>query len=443
MGLPKQNLEVNTEYKQSYGEVHTPYQLIEKMFSLLPASIFSDPSKRWLDPGAGRGYFSIYLFEKLMNGLQDVIKDSEVRKSHILSNMIWVIELNEEHIDNLKSIFHNVIHVDYLTIQREAFTEPFDVIIGNPPFNFGGLKKVPTNNERNKKMDGKTIWSKFIKHSISSLLKDNGLLLFIVPSIWMKHDKEHMHFYLTQYNIHKIHCLTNTEMNKYFNGHAQTPSCFFLLEKKSTEKKVLLYDVDYEKYVSFNLRPEHIIPVACSFVLNQVFPYVDKYGSLHKIIKTNLPNKLITLSTVHSKSHPFPNIKTCVIKNKINPELVIEYSNKPCPYYGKSKLILPHGMYGFPFIDIDGKYGVSNRDKYVYLSNNKDELQKLSRFLSSDLVFYLYNATRYRMKYLEKYIFSYLPNILEMREDELTNLLSIPIPYNKNKYTGYSTQADY
>ena len=65
-----------------------------------------------------------------------------------------------------------------------------------------------------------------------------------------------------------------------------------------------------------------------------------------------------------------------------------------------------------PFMDEEGIYGISNRDKYVYLSNNLNHLQKLRDFLSSDLAFYLYNATRYRMKYLEKYIFSYLPNIL-------------------------------
>ena len=129
---------------------------------------------------------------------------------------------------------------------------------------------------------------KFIKHSVS-LLRERGLLLFIVPSIWMKEDKEKMYFYMTQYQIHKLHCLTNTQMNAYFKGHAQTPSCFFLMEKKSTEKTVLLYDNDYEKYIPFHLRPEHILPVSCAHILTQILPYVNKYGSLKKMIKTNLP----------------------------------------------------------------------------------------------------------------------------------------------------------
>lgn len=435
MDLPKQDLSVNIEYKQNYGEVHTPFLLIEKMFKLIPEPWFSDPTKKWLDPGAGRGYFSMYLYMKLMLGLFDIFPNAAERRHHILSKMIWVVELNEEHIEKLKLTFQNVIHTDFLTTERETFGIDFDVILGNPPFNFGGLKKVPTNSERNKKKDGQTVWSKFTKKSIS-LLKDNGLLLFIVPSIWMKQDKEQMYFYMTQFKIHKIHCLTNTEMNSFFKGHAQTPSCFFLMEKKSTDKKVLLYDKDYNDYVTFNLRNEHIIPVSCANVLNQILPYVDKYGSLDQMIKTNLPNKGINFSTTKNKNYPYSNIKTCIIKDKIHPEVVIEYSDKPCPFYGKKKLIMAHGMYGFPFVDQEGIYGISNRDKYIFLSDNISHLQKLKCFLSSDLVFYLYDATRYRMKYLEKYIFSYLPNVINMREEDLSTMLkNLKIPINRNKYT--------
>ena len=35
----------------------------------------------------------------------------------------------------------NIYHEDFLEIERKGF----DFIIGNPPFNVGGLVKVPTN----------------------------------------------------------------------------------------------------------------------------------------------------------------------------------------------------------------------------------------------------------------------------------------------------------
>ena len=439
MDLPKQNLEVNIENKQNYGEVHSPYGLIEKMFGILPEEIYNDPSKRWLDPGTGRGFFALFLYHKLMQTLTSAFPDKTKRREHILKNMIWMVELNQEHHDALKQAFPggNLVTTDYLTTQSATFGTYFDVIIGNPPFNFGGLKKVPTNKTRTKKTDGKTIWAEFIKQSVS-LLNPNGYLIFIVPSIWMKEDKDLMYYYMTQFKIHKIHCLTNTEMNCLFKGHAQTPSCYFMLENKSTDKKVLLYDNDENNYIEFPLRNERVLPVSGAAILREMLHYVDKYGSLSGIKKSNLPGKSISFSLTKSKKFPYPNIKTCVIKDKIQPELVIQYSNKPCPFYGIRKLVLAHGMYGFPFLDPEGKYGISNRDKYVYQTDTIEELQILHDFLSSDLAFYLFNATRYRMKYLEKYIFRYLPNVLKMPKNEVQemyNIFETRIPNGKkNKY---------
>jgi tRNA1(Val) A37 N6-methylase TrmN6 len=436
VSLGKQDLSIVIENKQNFGEVHTPYSFIERMFELLPESIFYEPERKWLDPGAGRGYFSLYLYDRLMRSLEKSFPNPEKRRSHIISNMIWMIELNPAHTQTVKAAFNaselNLISKDFLLMETNELPE-FDVVIGNPPFNSGGLKKVPTNNEKSKKMDGKTIWSQFIKKSIS-FLSPTGLLLFVVPSIWMKEDKEGMYFYMNQYKIHKLHCLTNTEMNRIFKGHAQTPSCYFLLEKKSTEKKVLLYDKDVKAYVEYPLRSDHILPVACAFIAKKLMPYVDKYGSLNFVKKSNLPGKNINLSPQKSKNYSFPNIKTCILKEKIQPELVVEYSNKPCVFHGKKKLVLAHGMYGFPYIDATGEFGISNRDKYVFLSDNNNELKILHRFLSSPLVFYMWDSTRYRMKYLEKYVFSLLPNVLKMSEEERKAFeldMNIKIPQNK------------
>jgi hypothetical protein len=435
--LAKQDLTINLDNKNKFGEVHTPYSLIAKMFALLPNTIFTDPSKKWLDTGAGRGFFSLFLVEKLMDGLESSIPDPVIRKSHILTNMLWMVELNAEHFPHLTQAFpkSNIIQGDFLSQCPSLLPSSFDIVFGNPPFNAGGLKKVPTNNERNKKQDGKTIWSDFIKQSIS-LLASNGLLLYIVPSIWMKEDKQKMYFYMTQFKIHRLHALTNTEMNSCFKGHAQTPSCFFLLEKKPTDHTLMLFDKDApteDPWVDFPLRAENILPVMCAHFIKKMLPYVDKYGSLSFVHKSNLPSKHITFSNSCTEQHPFPNIKTCIIENTDQPALVINWSNNPCPFWGKKKVVLAHGMYGFPYIDGNGKYGISNRDKYVFLADNEADRTRLHSFLSSDLVFYLFNATRYRMKYLEKYIFSYLPNVLKMEPDVLEELRTIMIP-QKNKY---------
>ena len=425
MDLPKQDLSVNLENKQNFGEVHTPYSLIERIFTLIPESVFSDPKRRWLDPGAGRGFFSLFLYNKLMVTLTSVFPDPVERRTHILEKMIWMVELNQEHHPILRDTFPNanLVTEDYLTTAPETYGTKFDIIMGNPPFNFGGLKKVPTNSTRAKKQDGKTVWSQFIKQSIS-LLTDNGYLAFIVPSIWMKEDKDAMYFYMTQFKLHKIHCLTNTEMNCLFKGHAQTPSCYILLEKKSTDKKALIFDNDTQEYVEFPLRSENVLPVSCATLVREMLPFVDKHGSLAHVLKSNLPGKHIEFSLNRSKKFAFSNIKTCIIKDKIVPELVLNYSNKPCPFYGKKKIVLAHGMYGFPYLDSTGEFGISNRDKYIFLSDKNTDLERLRDFLSTDVAFNLFDATRYRMKYLEKYIFRYLPNVLNMTEREITNMLN-------------------
>ena len=65
---------------------------------------------------------------------------------------------------------------------------------------------------------------------------------------------------------------------------------------------------------------------------------------------------------------------------------------------------MPHGMWGFPYCDIKGEFGICNRDKYVILSDDEERLNRLAQFFSTKTARYLFLATRYRMKLLEKYI---------------------------------------
>ena len=58
----QQSFNVSNEDKMEYGEIYTPFSLIEDMFNMLPINTFSNKEAKWLDPGAGTGYFSIYLY---------------------------------------------------------------------------------------------------------------------------------------------------------------------------------------------------------------------------------------------------------------------------------------------------------------------------------------------------------------------------------------------
>ena len=60
------------------------------------------------------------------------------------------------HIENLFP-GGNILHQDFLSMTSSQL-HAFDIVI-KPSFNSGGMKKVPTNNERNKK----TRWSNYME----------------------------------------------------------------------------------------------------------------------------------------------------------------------------------------------------------------------------------------------------------------------------------------
>lgn len=412
-----QNLSINPEAKLLYGEILTPFSLIDDMFDMLPKEVFSDRNKCWLDAGAGTGFFTMKLYWRLYDGLKNVIKDSEARKNHIIEKMLHLSELRDENILKLREIFGekaNIFKGNFLELKGK-----YDYIIGNPPYNCNGIKKVPTNNKLSKKRDGQTIWVAFVRHSVK-LLRERGNLLVIIPSIWMKPDKAMMYNFLTSYKIKKLKCLTNTETNSYFSGQAQTPTCYFHLIKEPTDNIIDLYDKDLKQYIEYPFDVNEPLPVFGASVLKKIKIKENQF-KLQKVYKTNMPSKTISLCKQYSKDHPYKNIRTTIL-SKLDAKLVYEYSNKPMAFYGKKKLVMGHKMYGFPFIDYKGEYGISNRDNYVILSENDAVLERLCEFFSNKLALYLFETTRYRMKYLEKYIFQLLPDInkLDKVPDKLT-----------------------
>ena len=139
-------LPVNAENKFQHGELFTPKVLIDEMIGLFPESLFENPNLRWLDPGCGKGQFSAAVYTKLDLGLQTCLPNDSLRRAHILEKMLYMVELNDEHEDDLVSQFGlgaNIIMGDYL--DHDFGDIQFDIILGNPPYNFGGVKKVPTN----------------------------------------------------------------------------------------------------------------------------------------------------------------------------------------------------------------------------------------------------------------------------------------------------------
>ena len=408
----KQIITTNPENKTLYGEIFTPFSMINIMLDMMPNETFTDPLKTFMDCGAGTGFFSMMLFWRLDDGLATAIPKQKVRHSHIIKNMLYMCEIRNENSTKIKELFGeeaNIIECDYLSYVCRTF----DYIIGNPPYNCNGIKKVPTNYIKDKKKDGTTIWSSFVRHSFG-LLNPSGEIMMIIPSIWMKPDKEKTYEFMTNFKLKKIRCMSNTLTNFYFKGEAQTPTCLVYAKNVKNDCIVSLYDNDMKTYVSYPYYVGEALPVFGASILKKIKG--DASSPRLSVFKTNMPPKRASIRKECSATHPHINIRTALIVNKKDVSLVVDYSSDELVFAGRKKLVLPHKMYGFPYLDIEGKYGISNRDSYVILSDSNDYLSRLCEFFKTKTAIYLFECTRYRMKYLEKYIFEMIPDITRLSD---------------------------
>ena len=79
-------------------------------------------------------------------------------------------------------------------------------------------------------------------------------------------------------------------------------------------------------------------------------------------------------------------------------------------------------MYGLPFFDVEGKYGVSTRDNYIIANKSYEEFIKLQKLFYTKFVIYIFEAARYRMKNLDIAAFEFIPNIIHLfKIDEIND----------------------
>ncbi len=151
----KEGLAVRTTEKEALGEVFTPPEMIEHLYGEFPASVWKSKETTLLDPCTGTGNFAIYAFYKFMDGLSSAIPNAEARAKHILSNMIFMVELNKENVATTKKLFHRIApkcsiqlrEADFLAssgdsgVAIKGWPKTYTLVVGNPPYNAGGTKQ--------------------------------------------------------------------------------------------------------------------------------------------------------------------------------------------------------------------------------------------------------------------------------------------------------------
>ena len=383
-------------YKELYGEVRTPAVLVDRIISLLPLSALRDASSTYIEAGAGDGRITRRLIERVID-----VDPTQANSIHARLHMAEVQLKYHATIRKMTGPKTN-IYPDFLSTKGE-----FDVVFGNPPYNSGGAIKVPTNRRLNKKNDGTAVWKKFVKHALM-LLKPNGCMVFLIPSIWLKPDKAGLYVLMTAHAIEKLIGFSASETYKLFGGKAQTPLTLVRLRKRPCDPTISIYDTLGNVFVAYNHCIPMPIPLKCPTVLQKLRAGLDDSQVGIPVLRTNCAPKHVVLSPTRTDNYCHCNVKTALL-TKGAPQLVFEWTDRALAFSGQGKLILPHKMYGMPYLDASGQLGISRRDIYV-LQGDLRVLSIYQRFLCSKLVLYLYDATRYRMRFLERYIFQLLPD---------------------------------
>jgi len=161
----------------------TPVTLVNEMLDKLPTDIWSDSTKTFIDPACGTGIFILCCLERLNEGLKEEMPNDVERLVHIMTKQLWANDIDHQQIRRFKSslkklglnklgniIYNNISNVNSLEYE---WNMKFDVVVGNPPYNPAGSSAL-----------GQKIWDKFCLNAKYCLMKENGIILFVVPVQW-------------------------------------------------------------------------------------------------------------------------------------------------------------------------------------------------------------------------------------------------------------------
>jgi hypothetical protein len=349
------NLEIRKEERDLYGEVFTPIELVCDMLSQLPESSWKDSSLKWLDPSSGIGNFPILVYYKLMKSLQEQIPIEKERSKHIIENMIYMVELNSEHIKTCTYIFQlihpgaipNIIEHDFLTFEGFNLVTKFDIIMGNPPFQTrdNGRKLI--------------LWKHFVTKSIGIFLQENGYLLFVHPNGWRNSAGRYKKVFteIQKRNLISLTMRSYKDGLKMFGGSATNYDYYCLQNKFTNTNKTKINDFDRITSLidlnSFEFIPSGKFEIISKLVGNKE----DKVNFIYSshFYETRPHKSKYPISKTKDDNHKYPIIYS--ITKKLGPKLM--YSNEKDSMMFVPKIIWSDGVGTQTILDNEGKYGLT------------------------------------------------------------------------------------
>ncbi|MGM9797407.1 MAG: Eco57I restriction-modification methylase domain-containing protein [Parabacteroides sp.] len=413
----------------SNDEVFTPPQVVNQMLNLLPASLWSDPNARFLDPVSKTGVFLREIAKRLMAGLADQIPDVQERANHIFSQQLYALAITEltallsrrsvycskransdysvcttftdeqgnirytpmRHTwengrcrycgasqevyargETLESHAYQFIHT---TNPNQIFNMKFDVIIGNPPYQLS---------DGGNGASAKPIYHLFVEQAMKL---NPRYLVMIIPARWFAGGKGLDEFREKMLNDERIKKLVD-----YFDSQECFPGidlsggvCYFLWQKdhngncevktirngKTSIMQRKLLEKSNHTFIRFNeaISILHKIKKIHSSTIDSLISSRKPFG-----IATNAPIKK-TASTNTVKIFAYPNngyIEKTDITSNIN--WVSKYKVFISYAYGE-RGDFPYLVIGKPFI---GEPNTCCSETYLLIGPFLDEKQTMN-----------------------------------------------------------------
>lgn len=374
------HLPINIELKKDFGEVFTPYALINKMLDELPEKVWSRHDFKWLEPTCGTGNFMLLVYLRLMNGLKGWESCKKKRSDHIIRNMLYMVELNLTNVEICRKVFGetaNIVCGDFLDESADLGNR-FNVIVGNLPF-------------QNKSGVGakSKLYEKMTLKCLDILLLDGYMLLITPDNIFSGGSKVYKRM------VTSIACINLDKSNQQYFPKIQQYICYFLFcrERSSNKTKVVCNDGSIMEIVlkdrpinpvrNWSLEMESLI---CKYISS------NKNGVVYNRGK-NLQEYMLDDSTSSSCELIFTPKKHIQTNN---PSLMIGL--------GVPKVVVFSISIELEFaVDLSGSYGVGPNTFYV-----TEHLDKWIVFLKSEEYKKMALATKTNRQFLKNNFIHYL-----------------------------------
>lgn len=360
-------------YKSSNDEP-TPIMCACEMVDKIPAELWHRKDLSILDPCCGNGNLFIPAFFKLL--------DAGHTKEHILNNILEFNDINEQRLDNVRSVFCGDEY--NLQITSDNFLETvdlgrrYDLIVANPPY-----AKLMDDGKRASK--NHNLIKDFIERSLSQL-KPGGYLMFITPDNWMSFaDRNQLIEIITSLQI--IHL--DIHGAKRFFKKIGSSFTWYIVQNCQYYKDMTVSGVWKKKTYESNVvsQPRRYIPL----LYNQ---------TVHDILEKTIDNPDIPKFAVQTSSDLHRYTKASLISNEETDEYKYRLIHTPKQTVFSKR---PHKFH-------DGyKVFISTTDKYnVFVDNcgmtqsiafimcsSKEEAEKNVAILQHPLYTFINNICRW------------------------------------------------